>query len=93
MYLSNNCVKGTSVKEEKYYESEGMGTVQLHQLFPLTTQSGYSRKPSGLLFRDTSIFPLTIHRYLRRLQATKNIIPCIYVGHTGFLWQIRPLEI
>lgn len=31
-YLSNNCKLGTSVKEEKYYESEGMGTVQLDQI-------------------------------------------------------------
>jgi len=60
--------------------------------FWLTTQYGYSLKPSVLLFRDTLIFPLRIHRCLRGIQATKSIIPYISVDRTASMWHIRSLE-
>lgn len=91
-YLSNNCVNQELVLKTKSIVRVRVWALFNWTRFLLTTQYGYSLKPSGLLFRDPSIFPLTKHSCLRRIQATKNIIPSICVGHTGFVWQIRSLE-
>lgn len=92
MYFSNSCVNQELVLKRKKL-SEGPGTVQPDQN---PTHHSLWLEPSELLFRDTLIFPLTIHRCLRRNQATKNTVscisPCISMGLRGFVQQIRSLE-
>lgn len=68
MYFSNSCVNQELVLKRKKL-SQDTGTVQPDQN---PTCHSVWLKSSGLLFRDTLIFPLTIHR-----QASKNPVSSI----------------